>query len=167
MTNTKLHEYLHAIKDLEDELIELKPEDLEIVFDGLKEKIDGYVELLQYMDERAEAIKAKAKKLQEQAKYLENSQRRIKEYIGFLLNSHETPELKGNFYKVKVRKHQKVVTVHEPTDELAGRYPELIRQKIEYQWDKTNLKEVLKNDPKALDFALLSETITIQARVNK
>lgn len=162
---TTLNEYLQVINDLEEGLVELNPEELGIVFDSLKLKIDGYVELAEYMKDRAAGIKERGKKLLQQAKYLENSEKRLKKYLAFLLETNDTPEILGNIWRVSVRKTKKVVTTTDPDDKLIQKYPELMKQKIEYTWDKTALKQALKNQN--LEFAEIEETLSLNVRVNK
>lgn len=160
-----LKEYLQIITDLEEGLVELRPEQLGIVFDGLRDKIDGYVELSQYMLDRAAGIKARSKMLLQQAKYLENSEARLKSYLAQMLDENDSPEIYGSVWRVAVTRNKKVEIKKEIDEDTIASYPELMTQKIEYKWDKTAIKAVLKN--MQLDFAELKETVGIRVRVNK
>ena len=162
---TTLQEYLNLISDIEEGLIEITPEKLDIVFDGLKHKIDGYVELIEYMQERSNALKDRAKKIQEKAKALENAEKRIRAYIAFLLDVNEAPEIYGHNYKVGVRRSYQVVMKQEPTEENQAKYPELMRQKIIYEWDKSRIKEILKTG--SLPIAELKENLTTRIGIRK
>lgn len=163
--STTLQEYLNLIADIEDGLIEVTPEKLGIVFDGLKNKIDGYVELIEYMQERASALKSKAKKINEKAKALENAEKRIRAYIAFLLDINEAPEIYGHTYKVGVRRTYQVEMKEEPTEENQAKYPELMRQKITYEWDKARIKEILQTGP--IPIAELKENLTTRIGIRK
>jgi len=162
---TTLQEYLNLISDIEDGLIEITPEKLGIVFNGLKQKIDGYVELIEYMQERSVALKQRAQKIQEKAKSLENAEKRIRSYIAFLLDINETPELYGKTYKVGVRRSYQVEMKEKPTEENQAKYPELMRQKILYEWDKAQIKTILQSGP--LPIAELKENLTTRIGIRK
>jgi len=165
--NVTLAGYLQVVRDLEDGLIELNPEELGIVFNGLKDKIDGYVELSQYMKDRASALKARGQALIQQAKYLENSEKRLKQYLAMLLQNNETPEINGTMWKVALTKSKKVIVEKEANEENAGIYPELMRQKVTYEWDKTAIKQRLRNVCDSPSWLRLEETYSIKSRVNK
>lgn len=163
-----LEDYLKVISYVEEDLVELTSKQLDIIFDGLKDKVDSYYEISEYMKGRASALKERANKLTEKARALENAEKNLKRHMAYLMSVNDCIELQGNEYTAKVRTSESVKINRDPTENDATDYPLFVRQKIIYEWDKIQLKIVLKDAPKMIaDIAELSTSQTVQFRVKK
>lgn len=165
MSKRTLQDYLRAIAYIEDDLVDITPEDLGMVFEGLREKVDAYKGITDYMMAQANTLKSKAKEFADRGKTLENQAKNIKKHMAFLMSQNDTLELLGDQYTVKILKSESIDTTQDPNEDLSLKYPELIRQKISYEWNKDKLKKVLREQ--TLDFATIKNDTTVRFWVKK
>ena len=165
MSKRTLQDYLKVINYIENDLMEITPEELGMVFDGLHDKVDSYKGITDYMTSQAESLKARAKEFSDRAKSLENSAKNIKKHMAFLMSQNDTLELIGSEYSAKIRKSEAIKTDFDPDESTALNFPELTRQKVIYEWNKDALKKTLKDTE--LPFARIQQNQTIQFRVKK
>lgn len=163
-----LEDYLKVISYVEDDLVDLTSKQLDIIFDGLKDKVDAYYEISEYMKGRASTLKERANELLKKSRALENAEKNLKRHMAYLMSVNDCLEIQGNHYTAKVRTSESVVAKRDPEETDATDYPLFVRQKIIYEWDKTQLKIVLKDAPNLIaDIAELSTSQTVQFRVKK
>lgn len=163
-----LEDYLKVIEYVENDLVELTSDKLDMIFDGLKSKVDSYCEISEYMRERANALKARANELLKKSKALENSEKNLKSHMAYLMMTNECLELQGNNYIAKVKTSESVKIKRDPNDSEAIDYPLFVRQKMIYEWNKVEIKKIINEMPQFFkDIAEIETKQTIQFKVKK
>lgn len=163
-----LEDYLKVIDYVENDLIELTSDKLDMIFDGLKSKVDSYCEISQYMKDRSEALKSRANELLKKSKALENSEKNLKAHMAHLMMTNDCLELQGNDYIAKVKTLESLKMKRDPLESEAIDYPLFIRQKIVYEWNKNEIKKVIAEMPNFFsDIAEIETKKSINFKVKK
>jgi len=144
-----LQELLFKLKAYDDGLIEFDADQMITDMKSLSDKFDAYVGIKKRIAEREATIENEIKQMQSAVKVLENNQRRIDERIKYLMEATGTEIIKGGMYHVlAVKKKDVELTLPDhcgSTHEFD--YPEFVKKKVEYSWDKNAVKAAIKESP--------------------
>jgi len=161
-----LDEMLRLQAVIDAGMIVLSKEDFEITWYELKSKLDDYVGQMQIWEGNALGYKTQAKKLAEQGKVYENAIKNLKDRYKDLAVYYDQSELSGHFYKFSFAPTESIVTDiadKELTIEDKANFYEFIEEKTTYKWNKTALKEALKQG-RELGFAKIETGLKLNIK---
>lgn len=195
MVPKSLNAILTRMNEMEEEIIEFKPDDHAALFEAAKEKIDNYKEYVDELESRIERGKAYAQEVLRRVEILENQKESLKKSLTGSMLAHNMPTIRGNVWEVNLRRRRKIEIPVGPTVHDFLQRPELvdvvygwaskqptpeIANKLQaagfdagiidttYQWNKKKVEEALEKDPEGMkDIASKGETIYIQFGTNK
>jgi hypothetical protein len=141
-----LNDLLTNLRDAEDGVIALSPEQLTIALGSVKDKVDSTFEVISRLESEVLRLSEIAKEFTAKKKTVENQVKRLKEYVQYSMESDETTELLGDKHRLRImtRKGLKV-SEREISSTLFLEFPEVINRV--YSFDKNLLKEKFKANP--------------------
>ena len=141
-----LNDLLTNLRDAEDGVIALSPEQLTIALGSVKDKVDSTFEVISRLESEVLRLSEIAKEFTAKKKTVENQVKRLKEYVQYSMESDGTTELLGDKHRLRLmdRKGLKVSEM-EISSTLFLEFPEVIRRN--YSFDKNLLKEKYKENP--------------------
>lgn len=148
-----LPKLLQTLDELDQQFIEMSPEELDVIKTKLPQKVDGVFHYLDAMNTRIKQLKERIKEIQETVKALENKQEAVEDYLASKMVEHGFDKLPGHEYTMAVRETEAVGEVDsvEFTDEFVAKYKPYIR--IKYELSKEALKPDLKEGLYDIPFA--------------
>lgn len=140
-SKNSLGQMMELLRDLDDDMLpeEFDPEtligDIRDKVDAISWKINDWKHKALMIDE--EYIQPLTRK----AATLRGKAERLKEYVRIEMQRLEVERIPGNLCRVQLQNSQKSVELTEAaTPSLYLNYPELIRQKTEYLWDREAIR---------------------------
>jgi hypothetical protein len=129
--------------------------------DALHKKLDRYVDLIQYMNDRAKGRKEEAARLTALAKTDENGAKYLKDRLYWFMREHGQAKLDTKFHRLSIAKAggkaPVVITTAWTPEEAAERgYQDCVR--VTYDWDKVAILKLLEDeDETVMEIAKLGE----------
>lgn len=123
---------------------DISPEEHAALGVMVREKVDRVVYFLRDVESRIERHKAFEADHREARKSLEKATEKFKDYICHAMQIGGFEKISGEEFQIATRKSEEVVIQREPTPADAEMFPELVRVKTSYEWNKANLKEFCK-----------------------
>ena len=124
---------------------EISPDDHAKLGELLHSKVDRVVYFIKEIESRIERHKSYESDHKEARKHLEKSLDKFKDYITHTMKVGSFQKLTGDEFHIGTRKSEEIVIERDPTPTDAEMFPELVRSKITYEWNKSILKDWLKN----------------------
>lgn len=150
-----LGELLAIAKQADDAVLEYDV-DLVELGESIKDKVDGIVEYLDFLESRAAAISKRALELSTKAGHFRNKAARLEAYVEKQMDGTASLMLPGKFYRFVIKYSEAVIPKIKESAALALKYKGLIVRKVSYQWDKRGLKARLKvGDKDAMEVAYI------------
>ena len=101
------NQLMETLRQAEDDLINLTNEEMAEIFGDLKSKVDGVYNWESKLKFDIIRVSEDIKKLTERKRTLEGSLKRFRDYMVFVLESNDTPMLKGEMWDIKLRKRDR------------------------------------------------------------
>lgn len=122
------------------------PEQMRIIGEELRQKIDSYRFRMDQLNKGAELHKEYAQEHAEKAKSLTNQADRMKQLLKFVMGRLGFDMLAGTEFKVKMSSRDDIKVKHlvEPTKEQFSTY----RDYLKLSWDKAGIKRLAKTGDK-------------------
>lgn len=133
----------------------------------LREKVDRVVYFMRDVESRIDRHKLYAAEHFDARKSLEKSLAKFKDYLVHAMQTGGFEKLSGDEWQIGTRKSEEVVLHREPTAVDAEMWPELVRTKTTYEWNKVALKEFAKEGPLIDGVASIRINKNITTRVKK
>lgn len=124
---------------------EISKEDHAKLGELLHSKVDRVVYFIKEIESRIERHKSYESDHKEARKHLEKSLDKFKDYITHTMKVGSFQKLTGDEFHIGTRKSEEIVIERDPTPTDAEMFPELVRSKTTYEWNKSILKDWLKN----------------------
>ena len=141
---------MQTLQDVENEMIDLDPQQIKELLGDIKGKVDGVYEWITRLDAERERLAENIRKLQARKKAVENAKDRFKEYIGYTLTANDTPMLMGNLWSVSAKakesiKAKKDIELSTMDYIEANKAGDVIKR--EYKFDAAALKKAYEAEP--------------------
>lgn len=136
-------------------------EQLQVNEEGLAAKVDGYVVIIDKFEHEADFFKARAEQLLAISKQLNNSAKRLKERIKYVMIDSQKHEFCGNDSRFKLAKGKDKLIIDE-----ANVLPSYKVEKVTLVPDKERIKTELELG-EDLEFARIEPSFTLRVYANK
>lgn len=137
-----LQELLLALGDLDNaQNVEIDPQ---TIVEDLKDKVDAIYTVVERLQGESARLAVNADRFKTASKQIEKQAERLKDYVAWNMEQQGFEKLPGINWKIQLQKSVEVKAEREPVAEDALEFPDLVRRKISYSWDKTAIKEYWK-----------------------
>jgi len=146
---------------------EITPEAMKQLGVVLREKTDRVVHFIKDCEARIQKHKDFEAEHKEARKHLEASLDRFKDYIVHTISTSGFEAIPGKEFVISTRKSEETVIFREPTAMDAEQWPELVRTKTTYEWNKQTLKDWQKRGENVLDVSGIRINYNVKIGVKK
>lgn len=161
-----LHELLSLSRAADDGVLDAEL-DLEALGLDIRDKVDGIVEYLSFLESRAEAFSKLAAPFVKKSLSFQRQRKSLEEYVAFCLNRDKVEReargekvdkvvVPGECFQLRLKYSERVEPVSEPTTALYLTHKALIDRT--YKWRKGEVKKALKaGDPVITKLAVIKK----------
>lgn len=142
--DSTLLELAEKLVEIDEGGVDITPEEHAALGVMVREKVDRVVYFMKDVESRIERHKAFETDHKEARKHLEKSLDKFKDYVAHAMQIGGFEKISGEEWQIGTRKSEEVVIQREATAADAEMFPELVRVKTTFEWNKTNLKEFTK-----------------------
>jgi len=165
MEKKTLSEILREMEHMDAGVLELDLAEMEALGENLKDKVDAYKAVIDYIDDRAKGLDERIKKMGENLKALKNQRQSILDRMAFVMSAHGMDKIQGQFFVASVRKSRAVLIDDEyDPQSYALEFPELVQSKTVYSWMKEPIKALLDKGL-TVPWAKISDKLTVNFRL--
>lgn len=132
-----LEEILTQIELADDMALDLDVDELAELGDNLRDKIDSYKQIMDYIEGRSRYLALQIKELTDAKRAFDNKLGSIKEHMAHTMHVHGFKKMAGKKYQVRLGEYQKVLAGDADLNTWRT-FPGLVR--ASFAWDKTKLK---------------------------
>lgn len=162
-----------AIEYFENLVLNLQTAQTEEEYDAAQEALDAYLSdssdklylvgsMYQELDIRINGIAEELVRLVKRKQEFQLRQERLQDAVKRYLTAMNMTKLETDLFTYKITKGESVVINDEPDESSFEAYPEYVKKKVTFAWDRMAIKKRLKDnpisDPNMPDAQLITET---------
>ena len=147
--------------------VELSPEQQDRVTGLLINKVDGCKHMLDHWEDEAKRHAAYALEHAETKRAIQAKAERLENRIVWAMQRNNFEALPGKEFKVKIGKTERVEILSEPTEEHSINFPELVRTKLTFAWDKASVKEHIEKVGESFPYAKVVKHFSPKFSLNR
>jgi hypothetical protein len=164
-----LNDLLTMIRAVDDAIVELPEAELGGYLLQLQWKVDDYRAFLTTIDDRTDRLERDIDALRTAKKSLEGLGSRVRSHLCNTMTEHGVKKMQGETWSVSVCSRDVLIPVDErPSQDEAIMFPDFVRTKFSYEWNKEALKEAVENsNAEAMNLACIQQSKHVRFSARK